>query len=102
MRRFIQVYRQRCEIVWSVTAAVLVTVAVLTGEARCERRLVDQDQAARLGLTRAWFTQVQLNAGHSRVERAALEGDRLTVLTNAGMVQELDALTGKTYWTAPI
>jgi outer membrane protein assembly factor BamB len=92
MRRFIQ----------SEVAAVLLVVVVLAGEARCERRLIGQDEAARLGLTRAWFTQVRLNAAHTRVERAVLEGDRLTVLTNAGVVQELDALTGKTYWIAPI
>src|SRR5256885_9140086 len=48
------------------------------------------------------FTQIRLNAAYTHVERAVLEGDRLTVLTNAGVVQELDALTGKTYWIAPI
>jgi outer membrane protein assembly factor BamB len=45
---------------------------------------------------------VRLNAAHTHVERAVLEGDRLTVLTSAGVVQELNALTGATYWTAPI
>src|SRR3982750_3258905 len=102
MRRFIQAYRPRCEMMGSVVAAVLLAVVVLAGEARGERRLIGQDEAARLGLTRAWFTQVQLSAAHTHVERAVLEGDRLTVLTSAGVVQELDALTGKTFWTAPI
>jgi outer membrane protein assembly factor BamB len=89
-------------LVSSVLAAVALTVIVFSGEARCERRLIGQDEAVYLGLTRAWFTQVQLSAAHTHVERAVLEGDRLTVLTSAGVVQELDALTGKTFWTAPI
>ena len=83
-------------------AAVALATIVLTGQARCEHRLISQDEAARLGLARAWFTQVRLNAAHTHVERTVLEGDRLTVLTSAGVVQELDALTGKTYWIAPI
>ena len=84
-----------------VVAAALATFAV-AGIARCEHRLVSQEEAAQLGLTRAWFTQIQLNTAHSHIERAVLHGDRLTVLTSAGVVQELNALTGATYWTAPI
>jgi outer membrane protein assembly factor BamB len=85
-----------------VVAAVTFSAFVLTDEARCDHRLISQDEAARLGLTRAWFTQVRLDAAHTHVERAVLEGDRLTVLTSAGVVQDLNALTGSTYWIAPI
>src|SRR3954463_14748717 len=102
MRRFLEAYRRRCGKRWNVVAAIALTVVVLAGEARCERRLISQDDAAQLGLTRSWFTQIRLNAAHTHVERAVLEGDRLTVLTSAGVVQELNALTGKTYWIAPI
>src|SRR5215211_6473624 len=102
MRRFVQACRRRCEMMSTVFAALVLIFVVLAGEVRCERRLIGQDDAARLGLTRAWFTQVRLNAAHTHVERAVLEGDRLTVLTSVGVVQELDALTGKTFWTAPI
>lgn len=102
MRRFVETYRQRCQTKSTVVMAVALAAVVLAGEARCEHRLISQDEAARLGLTRAWFTQVRLNAAYTHVERAVLEGDRLTVLTNAGVVQELNALTGKTYWVAPI
>src|SRR3954469_5177114 len=102
MNRCVQANRRRWELVSRVAAAAAMAVIVLAGVARGERRLISQDEAAHLGLTRAWFTQVRLNAAYTHVERAVLEGDRLTVLTNAGVVQELDALTGKTYWTAPI
>src|SRR4029079_12026792 len=102
MRRFIKAYRRHCASLSCVVAAFALAVFTLASEARSERRLIDQDDAARLGLTRTWFTQVRLNAPHTHVERAVLEGDRLTVLTSAGVVQELNALTGATYWTAPI
>src|SRR3954469_5970950 len=83
----------RSQRVSTLVAAVAMAIVVLAGNARGERRLIGQDDAGRLGLTRAWFTQVQLSAAHTHVERAVLEGDRLTVLTSAGVVQELDALT---------
>src|SRR4051794_6163971 len=102
MRRFVQAYLGRRAATSSVVVAIALSVVNLAGNARGERRLIGQDDAGRLGLTRAWFTQVQLSAAHTHVERAVLEGDRLTVLTSAGVVQELDALTGKTFWTAPI
>src|ERR1700755_609395 len=102
MRRFVTTYGRLCKTRWSVAAAASLALLVLGAEARCERRLINQDDAAQLGLTRAWFTQVRLNAAHAHVERAVLEGDRLTVLTSAGVVQELSALTGSTYWIAPI
>src|SRR3954471_16265917 len=102
MRRIVKVCCRRRELVSSVVAAVAMAVVVLAGHARGESRLIGHEEAARLGLTRAWFTQVRLNSAETHVERAVLEGDRLTVLTSAGVVQELDALTGKTYWVAPI
>ncbi len=102
MIRFVESYRRRCEMISAAVAAVALALIVLAGEGRCEHRLIGHDESARLGLTRSWFTQVRLNAAHTHVERAVLEGDRLTVLTSAGVVQELNALTGQTYWIAPI
>jgi outer membrane protein assembly factor BamB len=102
MRHAIEAYRRCREVISTLVAAIALAVVVFTGEARSEHRLISQDEAAHLGLTRAWFTQVRLNSAFSHVERAVLEGDRLTVLTSVGVVQELDALTGKTYWIAPI
>jgi outer membrane protein assembly factor BamB len=69
---------------------------------QAQNRLSSQSQARHLGLNRAWFTQVRLNPAQHRVERAMLTGDRLSVLTTAGILQELDAITGKTLWIAPV
>jgi outer membrane protein assembly factor BamB len=90
--------------VWNWIAATTMFCAILIvgGEARSAHRLIGQEDANRLGLKRAWFTQVRLNSARNHIERAILTGDRLTVLTTAGVVQELNALTGETYWIAPI
>jgi len=87
---------------WKRIIAGLFCALMMAAEGQCAHRLVGQEAANRLGLTRAWFTQVRLDSARSRVERAKLTGDRLTILTSAGVVQEIDALTGQTYWTAPI
>jgi outer membrane protein assembly factor BamB len=65
-------------------------------------RLISREQARHLGLERAWFSRVRLDPARNQVERALLAGDRLTVLTSAGVVHEFDANTGKTMWIAPI
>src|ERR1700742_3916125 len=80
----------------SLSAALLATRAI---EAR---RLVSATEARQLGLERSWLTQVSLDSARNRLERAVLNGDRLTVLTTAGVVQELDALTGQTIWSVRI
>jgi outer membrane protein assembly factor BamB len=66
------------------------------------QRLISQEQARHLGLERAWFAQVRLDPARNRVERAVLTGQRLTVLTSAGVVHEFDANTGETLWAASI
>jgi outer membrane protein assembly factor BamB len=80
----------------------LVLVAMLLSSSAFARRLVSQAEAAQLGLQRAWFAQIGVDSARNRLDRAILHGDRLTVLTSAGVVQELDANTGETLWTAPI
>jgi outer membrane protein assembly factor BamB len=86
----------------AVIAIVLASSTLLAAGASLTHRMIGQEEATRLGLTRAWFTQARVDAGRNHVERAILTGNRLTVLTSAGIVQEIDALTGRTYWVAPI
>jgi outer membrane protein assembly factor BamB len=83
-------------------AAAWFSIQALIGEAHAARRLVSQEQARHLGLERAWFAQVRLDRARNRVERAVLTGDRLTVLTSAGVVHEFNAHTGETLWIASI
>jgi outer membrane protein assembly factor BamB len=65
-------------------------------------RLISRDDLRHLGLERAWFAQVRLDRARNQVERAVLANDRLDVLTTAGVVQELNAQTGETLWTASV
>jgi outer membrane protein assembly factor BamB len=77
--------------------AVLVTTRVIEA-----RRLVSAAEARQLGLERSWLAQVSLDSARNRLDNAVLHGDRLTVMTTAGIMQELDALTGQTIWSARI
>jgi outer membrane protein assembly factor BamB len=82
--------------------AALIVLTAIDVSAQTTRRLISQDEARHLGLERAWFAQVRLDRARNHVERAVLTGDRLTVLTSAGIVQEFNALTGETLWIATI
>lgn len=53
-------------------------------------------------MTRAWFSQVQVDASRSRVELIALDGDILVAVTSAGVVHAMDSETGQTRWVARI
>lgn len=86
----------------TAVAALVLSIGVMANVARCDNRLIQQEESHRLGLVRAWFAQVQLDRARNHVERAVLEGDRLTVLTSAGLVQQFNALTGAVLWTAAI
>ncbi len=72
-----------------------------TVDAYTSSRLMSRELTQRLGLKRAWFAQVQLDRARNHVERAVISGDHLVVLTTAGLLQDLDALTGATHWVAP-
>jgi outer membrane protein assembly factor BamB len=86
----------------ALVACSALSFSALANVAYSARRLVTEEEARHLGLERAWFAQVRLDRARNRVERAVLRGDRLTVLTTAGVVQELHAITGETLWIATI
>jgi outer membrane protein assembly factor BamB len=81
---------------------LMVSISALAPGAHAARRLSGQEEARQLGLKRAWFAQVRLDPSSHHVENATLVGDRLSVLTSAGVLQELHGLTGATVWIAPL
>src|SRR5688500_12695875 len=83
-------------------AVALVAASSTLPVTQAAPRLISRDQARHLGLERAWFSQVRLDRSRNQVERAVLKGERLTVLTTAGVVHEFNANTGATMWIAPI
>jgi len=60
--------------------------------------LISQSDAASVGLKRAWFARAAVNPARSQVVDWVLSGDQLLILTDAGVLQALDANTGKTQW----
>jgi outer membrane protein assembly factor BamB len=65
-------------------------------------KLISEQQAQQFGLTRAWTAQVELNHARNHVVRGILADDQLFVLTSAGLLQSLDAETGRTLWTVQV
>lgn len=92
----------RCFGVALVFGIGFIVSSTMTARVHAAGSLVTDVQLRHLGLERAWYGQVRLDPARNKVERAVLEGDRLTVLTTAGVVHEFNALTGKTIWIAPV
>ncbi|MEN6367505.1 MAG: PQQ-binding-like beta-propeller repeat protein [Thermoguttaceae bacterium] len=84
--------------------------AVLFGAAVCccfsvgpqakaiDRELISEPTAARHGLTRAWFTQVELDHGRERLRNVTLSGGVLYVQTDGAVFEAIDAETGRVLW----
>jgi outer membrane protein assembly factor BamB len=88
-------------------AALLVVAASFHGSASTSMaqfgdRLISPRMARQQGLERAWFSHVELDPSHNRVVRWILDGDQLFILTSAGVLQTIDAHTGRTMWVTPI
>jgi outer membrane protein assembly factor BamB len=60
--------------------------------------LISQEQAASVGLKRAWFARAELNPAWSRVVDWILSVDQLLIVTDAGVIHAIDANTGQTAW----
>ena len=67
-----------------------------------ESQIISQDQAARYGLTRPWFTQVEMDSGRSRLQNLVLRDGILYAQTDSSTVHAIDAETGATLWAKQI
>ncbi len=67
-----------------------------------ESGIIPQGLAARHGLTRAWFTQVEMDAGRSRLKHLVLYDGILYAQTDRAIVHAIDAETGATLWVKQI
>lgn len=77
-------------------AAVLLTSCPASGAHRSE--IIHQSVAERHGLTRSWFSQVEMDNSRGYVEHLLLDRGTLFAQTDRGMVQAMDAETGQTLW----
>jgi outer membrane protein assembly factor BamB len=84
----------------AATATLSTTAAAPSAlAARAGGPLVAYDEAARIGLERAWFAQVPVDASRSRVSTWYLHTDRLYAVTDSGLVTALEAETGRALWS---
>lgn len=64
--------------------------------------LIPEPVAAEHGLTRAWAAQVQLDPSRGRLRSMVLDSGTLFLQTDQGVVEAVDAETGKRLWTTQI
>ena len=64
--------------------------------------LINTSRLQQNGLTRPWFTQVQMDVGRDRVETVTFDGEFLTVQTKHGIIQTIDGETGDTVWVKKV
>lgn len=94
-RRFMAIPRL---ISWAAALAALAASPALVAAQTLDNPIISRREAARLGLERAWYTQVQLDRARGYIVDVFDAGDTLFAVTNSGMVQSIDAETGQTQW----
>jgi PQQ-like domain len=85
-----------------VLGALSLLSATTTARSQIGIGLISQQQAHRGGMQRAWFARAEVNPARSEVVRWILSGDQLLVVTNAGIIQALDANTGQSLWVTSV
>jgi hypothetical protein len=83
-------------------AAAAALLANVAWSAAPRGEVISDTAAIRHGLTRAWFTQVQMDVGRSRVRDVVLDDDTLFVQTDRAMIQAINAETGRTLWSKQV
>ncbi len=86
------------QLAWLAFVALLVGSAD-AANAQLSSGLITRQQAASVGLTRAWFARAAVDPGRSRVVDWILSNDELLIVTDSGVIQAIDANTGATRWT---
>ena len=65
-------------------------------------QVIPEPTARRHGLTRPWFTQVQLDSARARISRITLDRGTLFVQTDQAVLHAIDAETGQTRWAEQV
>lgn len=60
--------------------------------------LIPETTAARHGLTRPWFTQVEIDRSRGKIQNFVLYDGTLYAQTDMAVLQAIDAETGRTLW----
>lgn len=95
------IYRSLVRQSASIVVLLVVGAVAATASAQLTSGLISQSDAASVGLKRDWFARAAVNPARSSVVDWILAGDQLLILTDAGILQALDANTGQTLWVTP-
>lgn len=82
--------------------AIVSSVTVAADAQVTRQSWITTAEAARHGLHRAFVTQVEIDRGGDTVVALVLEGDTLFAQSSRGVVQAIDAETGRTKWVRQI
>jgi outer membrane protein assembly factor BamB len=93
------VYQRLCRGVFA-TVFCLATVGGVLDAA--PSALISEPAAERHGLTRPWFTQVELDQARAQLNDVVLHEGTLFAQTDRAMVQAIDAETGRTLWAKQV
>jgi len=84
-------------VVWITVASLWCAIRPAYGDP-----LIHETEAARYGLTRAWFAQAQLDASRGAVQDVILDEGILFVQTDQATLEAIDAETGKSLWVVQL
>src|SRR5579863_8245551 len=97
------IYRTlRLAVICAVGAAVFGSAGFAMAQLAGRPEIIPESMARRHGLTRAWVTRVQLDPGRGRAAEMTLHEDLLISVSDAGVVQALDAESGRTQWLTKV
>ena len=78
--------------------ALLVAFLLCDALSAARNQLIPETTAARHGLARPWFTQVELDRGRGRLTDLVLHQGTLYAQTDNAVIHAIDAETGRTLW----
>ncbi|HEY4760386.1 MAG TPA: PQQ-binding-like beta-propeller repeat protein, partial [Thermoguttaceae bacterium] len=87
---------------FSVMAVLAASHVCLSSAEAAGSEIISQPEAARHGLARPWWTQVQMDRSSSRLQNLVLHDGVLYAQTDRAMVHAIDAETGATLWSKQI
>ena len=82
--------------------SLVVLLLLLPALATADDVVISQTVAQRHGLTRAWYTQVELDRANDHIAYITQQGGMLYVQTTHATVHALDAETGRKIWNVQI
>jgi len=85
-----------------VLAGIAVLACLTEAPLASATALIPEPVAAQHGLTRAWAAQVQLDSARGQLRNLVLDTGTLFAQTDQGILEAIDAETGKRLWTAQV